>query len=51
MLAHQSGDRDAVDDPDYYKPYTNTYIYYVPGKKIVQFDSKKIINRDAKVKF
>ncbi|GEM_PF-1743819 len=45
------GDRDAVDDPDYYKPYTKTYIYYVPGRKFVQFDSKKIIDRDAKIEF
>ncbi len=45
------GDRDAVDDPEFYKPSTNTYIYYTPGKKFVQFDSKKIIDRDAKFNF
>lgn len=44
------GDRDAAE---YYNdnPKAKIYIYYVPGKKFVQYDNKKIIDRNAKLDF
>lgn len=47
----RGGDRYAADDPYYYKPHTKIYVYYVPGKKFVQYDSKSIIDRDAKIEY